>query len=138
MRRCGKLDRRTVENSRCVKRTAIEWNFVQAGGPFREYASLHEEKVVTARRDMKDVRYGSTGAATPADHDHKANFRVLADIASVLKGIDAARQIRVRAIRGPGIVCQCGNLFGPADLLPVSMAIAFGVAIWTILRRMSR
>jgi hypothetical protein len=64
MRRCGKLDRRTVENSKCVKRTTIEWNFVQAGGPFCEYASLHKEKVMTARRDMKDVRDGSTGAAT--------------------------------------------------------------------------
>jgi hypothetical protein len=63
MRRCGKLDRRTVENSRCVKRTAIEWNFVQAGGRFREYASLHGEKVVTARRDLRGVRYGATGAA---------------------------------------------------------------------------
>jgi len=46
----------------------------------------------------KLTRYRSTGAATPADHDHKANFWVLADIASVLRGIviEQAKPSRVK------------------------------------------
>ncbi|KAA0998045.1 hypothetical protein FVF58_46405 [Paraburkholderia panacisoli] len=44
-----------------------------------------KKRVVTARRDVKDVRDGSTGAVTPADHDHKANFTVLSQADFIMR-----------------------------------------------------
>ena len=68
----------------------------------------------------------------------RSKFRVLAHVESVPKTVDGARQIGLPAFRGPAIFCQFANLFGPADFLPVSMAIAPGMAVWTILQRLSR